>query len=176
MSTSFIYHAFGIRDYVHKAAHFIGGGIIFDISPRPEAIKCPECNFNSVIKKGTIVRNLRTIPIGSRPVTIRTVIQRVWCSMCKFVRQIKLPFSKEGKSYTRAFERYILGLSKLMTIKDIANHLCISWDTIKEIQKAHLKKRYRIIPLKRIDRIAIDDISIGKGHQYVTIVLDLESG
>jgi len=58
-----------------------------------------------------------------------------------------------------------------MTIKDIANHLRISWNTIKQIQKTHLKKRYRSIPLKNVDRIAIDEISIGKGHQYVTIVL-----
>jgi len=176
MSTSFIYHAFGIRDYAYKATHFIGGGITYDISPKPEAIKCPDCNSRSVIKRGTTVRNLRTIPIGSKPVTIRTIIQRVWCSGCKFVRQIKLPFSKEGKSYTRAFERYALELSKVMTIKDIANHLRISWGTIKQIQKAHLTKRYRSIPLKKVTRIAIDEISIGKGHQYVTIVLDLESG
>lgn len=176
MSTSFIYHAFGIRDYFYKATHFIGGGIIFDISPKPEAIKCPECNSRSVIKRGKRVRHLRGIPIGSRPVTIRAVIQRVWCSLCNFVRQIKLSFSKEGKSYTRAFERYALELSQYMTIQDVANHLRISWDTIKQIQKSHLKRRYKTIPLKKVRQIAIDEISIGKGHQYLSIVMDLETG
>eukprot|EP00362_Geleiidae_sp_MMETSP1317_P001835 CAMPEP_0201284034 /NCGR_PEP_ID=MMETSP1317-20130820/58724_1 /ASSEMBLY_ACC=CAM_ASM_000770 /TAXON_ID=187299 /ORGANISM="Undescribed Undescribed, Strain Undescribed" /LENGTH=163 /DNA_ID=CAMNT_0047602405 /DNA_START=84 /DNA_END=572 /DNA_ORIENTATION=+ len=63
-----------------------------------------------------------------------------------------------------------------MTIKDIANHLHISWDTIKEIQKAHLKRRYKKIKLKHVKRIAIDEISIGKGHQYLTIVMDLQTG
>jgi len=29
-----------------------------------------------------------------------------------------------------------------MTIQDVANHLCISWDVIKEIQKADLKRRF----------------------------------
>jgi transposase len=176
MSTSFIYHAFGIRDYVYKATHFIGGGIIFDISPKPEAIKCPECNSRSVIKRGKVVRDLRGIPIGSRPVTIRASIQRVWCSICNFVRQIKLSFSKKGKSYTRAFERYALELSQFMTIQDIADHLRISWDTIKQIQKSHLQRRYKTIPLKKVRQIAIDEISIGKGHQYLTIVMDLETG
>lgn len=176
MSTSFIYHAFGIRDYFYKAAHFIGGGIIFDIFPKPEAIKCPKCNSRSVIKRGKIVRSFRGIPIGSKPVTIRADIQRVWCSICNFVRQIKLSFSKEGKSYTRAFERYALELSQFMTIQDIADHLRISWDTIKQIQKSHLQRRYKTIPLKEVRQIAIDEISIGKGHQYLTIVMDLETG
>ncbi len=176
MSTSFLYHAFGIRDYVYKATHFIGGEITFDVVPKPEAIKCPECHSKSVIKKGTTIRNIKTIPIGFKPVTMRAVIQRVWCSTCRFVRQVKLPFSDKGKSYSRALERYVIGLSKAMTIKDIADHLRISWDTVKQIQKLHLKKRYKSIPLKKVQKIAIDEISIGKGHQYVTIVLDLESG
>ena len=30
--------------------------------------------------------------------------------------------------------------------------------------------------LRHLKRIAIDEISIGTGHRYVTIVLDLESG
>ncbi|WP_027362664.1 ISL3 family transposase [Desulfospira joergensenii] len=176
MSTSLIYHAFGLRDYFYKTTRFIGGVLTFEIFPKPEAIKCPECNSRSVVKRGVIKRTLRTIPVGSRPVILKTAIQRVWCPICKFVRQIKLSFSKEGKSYTRAFERYVLELSQFMTIKDIASHLRISWDTIKQIQKAHLTRRYRSIPLKKVKRIAIDEISIGKGHQYLTIVMDLESG
>ena len=64
----------------------------------------------------------------------------------------------------------------MMTIKDVANHLNVSWDTVKEIQKNQLKKRYKKIPLKQLKKIAIDEISIGKGHQYLTIVMDLESG
>jgi transposase len=176
MSTSFLYHGFGLRDYYYKTTRFIGGILTFEITPKPEAIKCPECDSRSVIKKGVIKRDLRTIPVGSKPVILRTVIQRVWCPICQFIRQIKLSFSQEGKSYTRSFERYVLELSQFMTIKDIADHLRISWDTIKQIQKAHLQKRYRSIPLKKVRQIAIDEISIGKGHQYLTIVMDLESG
>ncbi len=176
MSTSFLYHAFGLRDYYYKTTRFLGGVLTFEIFPKPEAIKCPECNTRSVIKRGSIKRDIKTIPVGSKPVILRTFIQRIWCPLCKFVRQIKLPFSKDGKTYTRAFERYALELSQFMTIKDIANHLRISWDTIKQIQKMHLKKRYRSIPLKKVKQIAIDEISIGKGHQYLTIVMDLDSG
>ncbi|MDA3790453.1 MAG: ISL3 family transposase [Desulfobacula sp.] len=176
MSTSFISHALSLRDHFYKKSQFLSGAVIIEVFPKPEAIKCPECHSRSVKKRGTIRRDIRTIPIGSKPVLLRTIIQRVWCPFCQFVRQIKLSFSNKGKSYTRAFERYALDLSRVMTIKDVANHLHISWDTIKEIQKAHFKKRYKQIKLKDIRQIAIDEISIGKGHQYVTIVMDLQTG
>jgi transposase len=63
-----------------------------------------------------------------------------------------------------------------MTIKDVAEHLMISWDVIKDIQKQNLQRRFGKPKLKRLRQIAIDEISTGKGHRYVTIVLDLKSG
>ena len=63
-----------------------------------------------------------------------------------------------------------------MTIKDVAEHLNVSWDVIKDIQKRNLTRRFGKPKLKRLRQIAIDEISIGKGHRYLTIVLDLRSG
>jgi len=63
-----------------------------------------------------------------------------------------------------------------MTIKDVACHLGISWDVIKDIQKRYLKRRFAKPKLKHLKQIAIDEISTGKGHQYVKIVMDLKSG
>jgi transposase len=67
-------------------------------------------------------------------------IKRVYCKCCNVLRQVKVGFADYQRSYTKAFERYALGLSQHMTIKDVANHLNISWDVIKEIQKRSLKK------------------------------------
>jgi transposase len=63
-----------------------------------------------------------------------------------------------------------------MTIKDVAKHLGVGWDTIKDIQKRNLHRRFRKPRLKHLRRIAIDEISIGKGQQFLTVVLDLDDG
>ena len=63
-----------------------------------------------------------------------------------------------------------------MTIKDVAEHLGIGWDAVKDIQKRHLQKRFTKPKLKHLRLLAVDEISIGKGHRYLTVVLDLESG
>jgi transposase len=69
-----------------------------------------------------------------------------------------------------------LELSRHMTIQNVAEHLNVSWDVVKEIQREHLTRRFARPKLKHLRQIAIDEISIGKGHRYLTLVLDLESG
>ena len=92
------------------------------------------------------------------------------------MRQVAVDFAEPRVTSTKSFERYVLELCRSMTIKDVAVHLGISWDVVKDIQKRDLKRRFSRPRLKDVRRIAIDEISIGKGHRYLTIVLDLESG
>ncbi|OPX94794.1 MAG: Transposase [Syntrophorhabdus sp. PtaB.Bin006] len=103
-------------------------------------------------------------------------VQRVACRRCNTIRQVELGFADSRFSCTRAFERYVLELSKHMTILDVARHLHVSWDVIKDIQKRYLKKRFSRPSLKGVTYIAVDEIAVSKGHRYATVVLDLDSG
>ena len=176
MSTSLLYHGFGIHGYHYVRTIFENGTIIFRIARNAFGLRCPNCRSRIVKRRGTVVRRLKTIPIGSIPVFIELTIQRVECMRCKIVRQIKLGFADARRTYTRAFERYVLQLCRHMTIQDVANHLKTGWDTIKDILKRHLARRFKRPKLNHLKRIAIDEISIGKGHRYLTVVLDLSSG
>ena len=60
------------------------------------------------------------MPIGGKPVTVVLPIPRVACAACQVIRQVPLTFADPRRSYTRAFERYALELSRLMTIQDVA--------------------------------------------------------
>jgi transposase len=92
------------------------------------------------------------------------------------VRQVKVPFADPRRSYTKSFERYVLELSRRMTIKDVAHHLDVGWDMVKDIQKRDLSRRYAKPKLKHLRAIAIDEIAVARGHRYLTVVMDLESG
>lgn len=148
----------------------------FTITQPRESYRCAVCGSANVIAKGKHPRRFRTLPIGGKPVYLELDVPRVECRQCGAVRQVRIGFADPRVSYTRAFERYALDLSKSMTIKDVAHHLGISWDVIKDIQKRHLKRRFGKPKLKHLKQIAIDEISTGKGHRYVTIVMDLASG
>src|SRR5439155_13168363 len=62
------------------------------------------------------------------------------------------------------------------TIQDVAHHLGVSWDVSKDIVKDDLQRRFAKPKLKHLRQLAIDEICIGAGHRYLTLVLDLESG
>ena len=120
---------------------------------------------------------IRTLPIGRKAVFIDLPVQRVECSECQAIRQVKIRFAGEHKRYTRAFERLVLDLSRQMTIQAVARYLGVSWwDLVKEIQKRSLHKLYRLPKLSKVKRIAIDEIYQGKKLGYLTIVLDLQRG
>src|SRR5215212_10443262 len=176
MSTSLLYHAFGIRGYQYRRTDFQGGETIFTIEQRPETSRCPACGSSAVRPRGTVARRFRAVPVGSRPTVFVLSIPRVECRACGVVRQVEIPFADPRRSYTKSFERYALELSRRMTIRDVAKHLNVSWDVIKDIQKRDLSRRYAKSKLKHLRRIAIDEIAVAKGHRYLTVVLDLDGG
>jgi transposase len=116
------------------------------------------------------------LPIGSRNTHLLLRIPRVECHACQLTRQVPIEFAEPRRSYTHAFERYALDLSKHMTIQAVAEHLNVGWDTIKDIQQRHLEQHFAKPKLKHLRLLAIDEIAVGKGHRYLTVVLDLESG
>ncbi len=175
MSTSIIYHTWGIYGY-DFCKIFEDGAMIFHIAHKTNSLRCPVCQSRSVICIGTTMRQFRSLSVGSRPVFFELNVQRVECQKCKSVRQVKLNFADPRVSCSKRFERYALDLLRQMTIRDMVRHPGISWDVIKEIQKADLIKRFSKPSLKSLQRLAIDEIAVSKGHKYLTVVMDLDTG
>jgi transposase len=176
MSTSFLYHAFGIRGYEYVRTEYPDGQVIFTIAQDHRDCRCPACGSRDVTHRGHAERRFRSLPIGRRPTGIVLPIPRVECRACGAVRQVEVPFADPRRSYTKSFERYALELLRHMTIKDVAEHLGVGWDTIKDILKRDLSRRYSKPKLKHLRYLAIDEIAVAKGHRYLTVVMDLESG
>ena len=176
MSTSLLYHGFGIRGYRHVCTEYVEGGIVFTIVQDPKRCCCPACGGKNTILKGGVARRFRGLPIGSRKVTIAFCVPRIRCRHCNAIRQTPIGFADPRRTYTRSFAQYVLELARMMTIRDVALHWGVSWDVVKEIVKNDLQRRFAKPKLRNLRQIAIDEISIGKGHRYLTVVLDLETG
>src|SRR5271166_89504 len=176
MSTSLLYHGFGIVGYQYVSQRFQEGQVTFRIRQPRERLRCPQRDGDDVWVRGHEERTFRMVPIGRKLTFLTLDVARVWCPVCDSVRQVKIGFADPKKRYTRSFERYALDLSRHMTIKAVAEHLQVSWDTIKEMQAKHLRRRFGRPKLHKLKQIAIDEINIGKGHRYLTIVLNLLSG
>jgi len=176
MSTSLLYQAFGVKGYKYMATRYLCGDVVFEIFRPQEDLRCSACGSIRVIHRGGIARLIQGVPIGKKRVWLSLEVPRMECDECDVVRQIQLGFAEPKARHTKAFARYALELSRHMTIQDVADHLGVDWDTIKGIQKTYLERRFKKPRLRGLKHLAIDEISIGHGQRYLTVVLDLESG
>ena len=176
MSTSLLYHGFGIRGYRYLATRYKWGQIFVRIEQPRESLKCPACGSAHVHIDEWCPRRWRTLPIGSKAVWIEMNVPKVKCQQCGAKRRVKLDFAEPMRQHTRSFERYVMELLQYMTPSDVAAHLGVSWYLANDIQKRRLGKRFARPKLKRLKQIAIDEIYLGKRHKYITLVLDLDSG
>jgi transposase len=176
MNTSLQYHVFGLQEQTVITTDYKYGKVCVKVKTKEDKLQCSACRSWDIIKSGTKERLFRTLPIGSREVFILAVIQRLECKSCGLIRQEHISFAEEKKCYTRSLKRYILELSRIGTIQDVANHLKVSWDLVKEIQKEYLQKHYSSPNLEGVKYIAIDEFAVKKGHKYMTVVVDLDTG
>ena len=151
MSTSLLYHGWGLRGYVYRSTHYCQGEICFDVEQDPDTFRCSNCGSARVQTSGQIPRRFRTLPIGGHRVNIDLPIKRLWCHACGKTRQAKIGFADERRSYTHAFERYALDLSQHMTIKAVAKFLGKSDGSSHEfLLRIHVFIVSRRPPLKKL--------------------------
>src|SRR6476660_5839838 len=56
MSTSLLYHAFGIRGYEYTRTRYEGGAVIFSIRQGRETCRCSSCGSTRVVHRGQVAR------------------------------------------------------------------------------------------------------------------------
>jgi len=176
MSTSLLYHAFGLKGYVHRRAEYLGGEVHLHVVQPTKGLHCAVCGSRQVIRRGGRERRFRGLPIGKRAVWIELKVPRLECKVCGAVRQAEVSFAPGQHSYTKRLARYIVELAQHMTMQDVAEHPGVSWNLVKNLLKEALRKRFGRPRLKGLRLLAIDEISIGRGHRYLTVVMDLETG
>ena len=130
MSTSLLYHGFGIRGYRYVSTNYLEGAVVFSIEQERYTLRCSACGSARLTRHGGETRLFRSLPIGNRPTHVLLQIARVECHDCLVLRQVPFDFAEPRRSYTHAFERYALELGRHMTIQDVAKHLQVSWDTM----------------------------------------------
>lgn len=98
MSSSLLYHAFGLTDQQYLKTEYKEGTVFFHIRTKDSKLRCSNCSSRNVIKKGTVERLFRTLPIGLKPVYLLAHVQRLQCNDCGLVRQERLSYADEKKA------------------------------------------------------------------------------
>ena len=115
MSTSLLYHAFGLRTYEYIRTEYLNGAIFFHVKKKDGAQYCTKCRSRDVVYAGRVERIWVSLPIGLKPTIIVGHLHRLQCRTCGVTRLESLDIADPRKGYTRAFSRYVVALARHMT-------------------------------------------------------------
>ena len=81
------------------------------------------------------------MPVGFKPVWLIVEVPRIGCASCGLVRRIELGITEPRRRHTKAFERFILALTKTMTMLDVPRLLGVGWDLVKDTPQQPVEER-----------------------------------
>jgi transposase len=108
---------------------------------------------------------------------MRVAVRRIRCSECGASSHEPISFCPDPYvRYTKWAARFVLALRAEMSISAVSKFTGLHWETVKNIEKAWLEKKYKRIRLDEVAYLGIDEVYLGKRLGYITIVRDLDSG
>ena len=152
------------------------GDIFIRQDARKKGLQCPYCDYPMGAMR-TSERQVLDLPLGVlNKVTIHFTAPQGKCSQCGHFHTF-LPDGMEGNS--RATERlkiYVSRLCRFMPVNKAATFFPISVNTARRWDKEVLHRTLASPVLDDIQAILIDETSMGKGHKYLTVVLNADTG
>jgi transposase len=150
-------------------------GVVVDVARRARRHRCPYCSFSTRARYDRTVREWRHLSLGRWRVTIRTSLCRLVCPEHGVVTET-VPWAEHDSRFTRDFEDLVAWVAREMNKTAVKNLLHIAWATVGHIIERVLRRKLDKSRLERLYRIGIDEVSYRKGHKYLTVIADHDTG
>jgi len=92
------------------------------------------------------------------------------------VKTIEVPWARKGSKFTLLFEQAALMLVREMPVSSAARFMGITDKSLWRIVFHYVREAMVGIDLSYMQRIGVDETSSGRGHQYVTVFIDMDRG
>jgi transposase len=154
------------------------GALVVSVRPRArERRRCGVCRRRCPgYDAGEGRRRWRTLDLGAARCYLEAAAPRVSCRRHGVV-VAAVPWARHDARFTRGFEDQVAWLACQCSKRAVSELMRVSWRTVGRIVTrlaAELRGRYD--PLAYLRRIGIDEISHRRGHRYLTVVVDHDSG
>lgn len=137
---------------------------------------CHRCGHKADTAHSWAKRRIRDLNLATAKVWIDCHYRKLYCPVCHGIRIEDLELFDPYIRVTRRLAYYVYQLCQVMTVAEVAHHLELDWKTVKAIDKKFLEQRYGRPDLSGLRILAVDEIAVRRGHQYLTVVIDYLSG
>ncbi|MCH8881275.1 MAG: ISL3 family transposase [Planctomycetes bacterium] len=137
---------------------------------------CHACGAPGAIHAQTR-KCIRDLGFGDFSMLLQVEYRKIRCQHCCKVRVERLEFVDASARVTHRLAAYAAQLCEAgLSVEAVARHLDLDPKTVKAIDKAVLQAKFGQTIYDGLKRLAIDEIAVKKGHNYMTVVLDYDSG
>ena len=153
-------------------------GFVVDVRPYSKCQNlCPTCLSPCPrYDAGSGRRSWRGHDFGLATVTLEADAPRVSCAE-HGIHVAHVPWARPGSRFTRPFEDQVAWFVTKTDKTTLATALRIAWRTVGDIvTRVCDEQRALRDPLDGVTRIGIDEVSYRKGHRYLTVVVDHDTG
>ena len=150
--------------------------LVATIRPRKNGkVICSGCSKQRKLYDRLDERRFDFIPLWNIPVYLEYRMRRVECPKCG-VKVERVPWADGKSRATKVFELFLARWARKLSWKETAESFCTSWDTVFRSVKTIVEYGLRHRSLNGVEAIGIDEIQFGQGHNYLTLVYQLEAG
>jgi transposase len=158
----------------------VGGEAVVVASVRPsrrQALRCPRCRRRCRrYDRGDGRRRWRGLDLGSTRVFLEAEAPRVRCGE-HGVLVAGVPWARHDTAFTAAFEEQTAWLAAHAAASTVAVLMRSSWRAVTGmVTRVVAEARGRTDRLAGVTKVAIDEKAYRKGHRYLTVVTDLDTG
>lgn len=148
--------------------------IDFEVSCRGALLACPHCGAAGQPVHDRLRRSWRHLDFFQFEAWLHADVPRVGCSACGKTTQMPVPWAREGSGFTLLFEALALSMCQGLAVRQAARMLRVRDKQLWRRIDHYVSQARRQQDMSKVNFVGIDETSLRKGHQYVTVVHDLD--
>ena len=151
--------------------------IIVEIKARTNSKPvCSICGTSSPGYDSLPERLFEFVPMWGLRVFFRYAMRRVSCPRCQRVVVEKVPWSDGKNHFTNHYAAFLASWAKELSWKSVAEHFHTSWQTVCAAVECVVDYGLTHRKIDSVTALGVDEIAWHKGHNYLTLVYQIDPG
>jgi transposase len=148
--------------------------LVVEVTSTRSWSRCPDCGAKCRRVHDIRSKKIRDLPVSGRRMTLVWLRRRFSCDVCG-ERHLESHPEIEGK-ITRRLARQLVADARVMPIRAVARRHGLSWHLIMALVTAWSTKVQTHRRARRCRVLLIDETSIRRRHNYVTVLMNGDTG
>ena len=143
--------------------------------PKGSRFSCPACGQADCTVYDTEQKTWRHLNFFQHETFMTARVPRSDCSRCG-PRLVAVPWARPGSGFTLLFETFVMILAQQMPINSLAQLVGEHDTRLWRVLHHYVHSARDEVNLSAVVRVGVDETSKSRGHDYVSLVVDLDEG